>query len=53
MPNDSSRTEVQRLRAALKEIAGKGGKEGVEDGQIVEWDGIACAAIAERALKPN
>lgn len=46
----SEKTELQKLRLALQKIAKNGGKEGIEAGQIVGWDGKACAAIAERAL---
>lgn len=46
----SERTELKKLRLALQKIAMHGGREGIETGQIVGWDGKACAAIAERAL---
>lgn len=36
--------------AALEFIARHGGTEGTEDGQLVEWDGLSCAAIAQRAI---
>jgi len=39
------------LVAALETIRDKGGKEFTEDEQIVEYDGIACAEIAKRALE--
>ncbi len=40
----------EALRVALEEIATKGGQELTEDGQIVEYDATACAAIAKAAL---
>lgn len=52
MPSDKVTAELKTLRSALQRIAKFGGNTGVEDGQIVEWDGKACAAIAERALHP-
>lgn len=36
---------------ALRRISRIGGTEGVEDGQLVEWDGMACASIARSALE--
>ena len=42
--------ELRGLKKALQEIADRGGADGVVDGQIVEWDGTACAGMARRAL---
>lgn len=49
----SKEAECERLREALREIATKGGREYFEATDIVEYDGIACAAIASRALHPQ
>jgi hypothetical protein len=42
--------ENAALRKALQHIATKGGCEVHSEGQIVEYDGKACAYIARQAL---
>lgn len=43
-------SKIALLEAALLEIANKGGKTVVQDGQTIEWDGLVCAMMARKAL---
>lgn len=44
-------TRIAILTKALETIAAKGGREVIEDGQVVEYDGKPCATIARQALR--